>query len=414
MGIMGRTTRAWKVMAILAAGAFALGACGGASGGTGGGASTSASEVSAEASPTAASTVASTAPEPSESGTAIEEDTALMAYADLLNAYRDVVYDPEGHSETVGEDAEVGVRDAASLLGDDAMDSIGYAVTDISGDGIPELVIGEAGAADGEEGGGGHVYAVYTLAGGAPKFVFNGLYRNTYVYLGSGEFLNSGSGGASYSVYGTFRLTADGTALECEDFYFSAPLGDGTELGYYHNSTGQIDTDSSERLDVTADEFDQARSDLAARGRTLDMTPFSRYGAIVGDVHIQWADDADLPTNHDIYNVDGSSATSRIAFTALDEVSDFAVLSLSLVDVHEDGSMAFDAQQVLTPALAQGKPVEVRADLGETAPLLGFQFADADGGFHRVALTASGKDGSLVAQEAEPNSFDFILSGAVG
>lgn len=129
----------------------------------------------------------------------------------------------------------------------EALSNVGYNIQDISGDGIPELMVGNVtGGSDGKSYG-TIVYALYTYIDGEPSLAFEGYYRNMYEWMGDGRFYYFGSGGAIYSTFATYKL--DGTDLICEDFYFSHEKDETfEEIGYYHNTSGEWDISVSEEM----------------------------------------------------------------------------------------------------------------------------------------------------------------------
>ena len=141
------------------------------------------------------------------------------------------------------------------------MYEMGYLIEDLSGDGIPELAVGECS---------GMTNALYTLVDGKPELVFEGWYRSSYVYMGDGYFYYYGSNSASESGQGVFHLTKNGTGLECESFLFTGLNSDG-DLEVYCNETGSWNPAESEKADMTAEDFWA----LDTPGDPLPLTPFS-------------------------------------------------------------------------------------------------------------------------------------------
>ena len=180
------------------------------------------------------------------------------AYADLVAYYTSLVGIASSYEGD--EEGRYGVLEAARGLGDAAPDEMGYLIEDLSGDGVPELVIGELS---------GPVNALYTLVGGTPYLVFEGWYRNMFLSMGSGYFYNYASNGASSTGSGIFRLTKDGTKLTCESFLFTAPDGKNS-TAVYSNATGSWDPAASKKTKMTEDDFYA----LDAPGETLPLIPF--------------------------------------------------------------------------------------------------------------------------------------------
>ena len=121
----------------------------------------------------------------------------LDSYLKLLCSEEEI--EPEGSS---------GVLEAMmGLEAEEVLNGIGYTIQDISGDGIPELLIGEVT----EEGNvsGTMIYAVYNCVKGVPECTLEGWYRNAYHWMGEGNFTYSGSGGAMYSMFETAAITLE-------------------------------------------------------------------------------------------------------------------------------------------------------------------------------------------------------------
>ena len=67
--------------------------------------------------------------------------------------------------------------------------------------------------------------------------------------------------------------------IVCKNFYFSYPkFGDINELEYFHNTTGEWDPEASEKVDMTFEQLEEIRKELAARTVALDAESFSEIG----------------------------------------------------------------------------------------------------------------------------------------
>lgn len=121
----------------------------------------------------------------------------LDSYLKLLCSEEEI--EPEGSS---------GVLEAMmGLEAEELLNGIGYTIQDISGDDIPELLIGEVT----EEGNvsGTMIYAVYNCVKRVPECTLEGWYRNAYHWMGEGSFTYSGSGGAMYSMFETAAISLE-------------------------------------------------------------------------------------------------------------------------------------------------------------------------------------------------------------
>lgn len=191
--------------------------------------------------------------------------SAETAYEGLIQRYRQIVVDPDGSSaETVGEQCVLTAARDMREWGEDPLETLGYAVEDLSGDGVPELVIGFLSDHSILQ------YAVYTLVDGRPQVVFEDE-EGSLGYLGNGSFhyvvsLPTGMG------QGTVSLSQDGTQILWEDFYFTLDdiFGGGT-VTIYHNTTGSLDPAESELTDWTMEYFYAWEPEY----EDLPMIPFS-------------------------------------------------------------------------------------------------------------------------------------------
>ncbi|WP_026495728.1 hypothetical protein [Butyrivibrio sp. WCD3002] len=129
----------------------------------------------------------------------------------------------------------------------DLMEYVGYIFTDISRDGIPELIIADN--KDNEyEDGEPHsvVLGCYTLKNGEPHMTIEGWARNSYEWIGDGKFSYLGSGGAMNTYLGTCHLSDDGTEIVWDTYYFSDEVNG--ELKYFTNTTGSDEIAASEEF----------------------------------------------------------------------------------------------------------------------------------------------------------------------
>lgn len=193
------------------------------------------------------------------------------AYSEIIEGFRSVITD--------------GMDDETKILGDpyvlydisglEAEYNLGYAIEDLSGDGIPELAIATINEKRDGIGYGDLVYAVYTCHNDTVSLAFEGAYRSSYHYKGDGTFFYRGSSGAMYSIFGSFTLQPDGKSLKCNDYYFTYEKDETfTEIGFYHNTKGISDKEQSEELDITEDEFWGKCTSLETKPVEIALTPF--------------------------------------------------------------------------------------------------------------------------------------------
>lgn len=129
---------------------------------------------------------------------------------------------------------------------DKPLDEIGYRLEDMSGDGIPELLIGYD-ADYLHNGGESYISGVYTIKDGKPFTAYAGSARSSCQRMDDTHFFSSYSGGTSFTVMGMNHLSYDGTEIVWDDCYFTDEKNDGT-VGYYHNKTGVVDSSKADEM----------------------------------------------------------------------------------------------------------------------------------------------------------------------
>lgn len=324
----------------------------------------------------------------------------LSAYDEILERFYTMVSNPyEDYDDVPGA---MGVLETARNTGESAPDMMGYLIEDISGDGVPELMAGampEYGA---------WVNAVYTLVDDKPQLVLEGWYRSQYSYGGNGIFYNTGSNGAASSCIGTFSITQDGTALECQSFYFTYSDEASGSLRVCHNTTGSWDPAESEITDLSAEDFWRMEVPASA----LELNPFSRFG-MEEAVSVRWLEEAGTLAEYDECSIaSGEDALSYIVFVPKHPVKKFTVLSLAVVDVSESGDIEYEAYpETSGQKVWIERPLVVELSFAGDLPKYGFQYEDENGDVRRFAIEISGRDGSLLVLEAERDCDGFVVRG---
>ena len=196
------------------------------------------------------------------------------AYKDTLGDFS-VLLDSLEDTENLN-DGMYAVYQAAQELGDAAEDMIGYVYNDLNNDGKEELLIGNfegTGSPDVKN----EIYAAFTHDGDTLEPLFEKQKRNTFALTDTGTFYFHGSDGDKYHIVAEYELTEEG--MICKNFYFTYPInGDGNNMGYYHNTTGIWNSEGSEKIDMTFEELEAIRKDLAARTVPVDAAKLSEVG----------------------------------------------------------------------------------------------------------------------------------------
>lgn len=205
-----------------------------------------------------------------------EEDTDYEAsYSPVLDEVLEAVtdgYDFEKGYKYISD----GLMEKCMYPGDgDLTETVGYVLEDISGDGIPELIVG-CDEAYGDNGPKSYIFSVLTLKNDKPFKVFDGWARSSYNWMGDDHFYYSGSGGAAITIFGENHLSRDGSEIIWDDFYFSDEK-DGGEIGLYHNTTGVFDAKEAEELQISQSEFFSKMDDYESVCKLLSWTPIGSY-----------------------------------------------------------------------------------------------------------------------------------------
>ena len=167
---------------------------------------------------------------------------------------------------------------SANMTG--TLPDVGYLIHDLSGDGIPELIIGTVPTGEATYHVGTMIFALYAIEDGEPMFVTGSTYRLSHHVMDDGSLFYQGSGSAAHSAYGVFDLSSDGRELTCRDYWFRFELnGDIYDLRVWYNTVGEMDVNVSTLLDMTLDEFEARRGEFIEREAILPLVHFKDYVA---------------------------------------------------------------------------------------------------------------------------------------
>lgn len=179
-------------------------------------------------------------------------------------------------SDYTWQDGEMCIAEIKN--GDDieaTLSNVGYCLLDLDDNGIDELVICEA---SGDEP--SRILALYTLRDQEPTLLVEGLVRDRYYILNDNKIYNEGSGGAAYTIFGTYHISQDGKTLEVENCIFSdyEDVNDMNSWGWFKSTQAYGDPSNSEKL-IFEDENEPYNMMEAylADCKKLDLILFSDY-----------------------------------------------------------------------------------------------------------------------------------------
>ena len=331
-------------------------------------------------------------------------------YREIIQKANSMILNGADDAESV-EDGYYALSELGFYLNQaELLDQVGYAVQDLSGDGVPELILGEIIRSDMPGPDSNMIYALYTLdADDQARLVFEGWYRNAYRYAGDGRFMYLGAGGAASSMFGMCGLSRDGKDLIWSDYYFTIPREGNYEIiDYYYNTSGKSETQGSQRLDISEDAFWQISDRLQDEAILIELAPFRALNedSVVGDAageplraEIFANTEMRAPESYDHAIIDQTGFEGQILFTAERPIYDFQILSLELLDVTQAGELIFDSVAVYEKdAIQPERPLLVSLTFFGDLPSYGFSYTDESGDYHRSYLGVSGRDGSLVVR----------------
>ena len=198
-------------------------------------------------------------------GIAAAQDEAIEpVYADLISEITGILDGRDSGKLTVEEDYSVVI---AWLTGQPASVNLGYALKDIDGNGVRELLIGEN--YDGSEEG-TVLYDMYTIRDGELLHVFDGWDRNRYYLCTNGNFINEGSSGAmqsntAYYIYAKGDMIFIRSVIYDSTMWPAGPWFISYEVPYIMDVEPSWTEISEDEANVLNDQFTFVR---------LDLTPF--------------------------------------------------------------------------------------------------------------------------------------------
>lgn len=336
-------------------------------------------------------------------------EAAQPAAADYLRSYAlvmDGLYDyaVKGQDNKLVNEGMNVIREIVEIYQRDSASMIGYTLKDFNGDGVPELVLGRAEQHKGAGYYGSDIYSVYTLVDGRPLRSFEGWQRNRLQVLSGSRLFLQATDGDAYSVLATYKIAPTGET-ECLDYYFTAPQNG--SLAYYHNTSGSNDRNASKRLNMTEDAFEELRNEYMNDVTMLELIPVENYhkqgakGLAYQHLKLDWLRDMQADVQqYGMVKVPNASEFVKVVLRSDKSLSNFKVLSLTLLSVDEQGNAHFDAQPVYRQELLMADtPLVMQLADTEAVPANAIAFDDELGRERRFAVSISGMDGSLQLSE---------------
>lgn len=332
-------------------------------------------------------------------------------YKDVLDYYYKIVSLSDDNMDI---DLGVGVQEAANGLGKEkALKQIGYLIKDITGDNIPELLIGTIGKNFEEFSSckGNEIYEIYTLVNNKPQIVVEGWGRNSICTISENLFVNSGSGGAANSLVGKFSLTSNGQEKSWSDFYYSYPDENDFEIvNFYKNkNSDEMDPSTSTKININFDQFEKIGEAWYKQTAPINgFISFEKYNSNSSTtnnseslISVKEAP-KDLTTlgSFEYVNLANTTPVLNLLFNTTTNISDFRILNLKFVDVDENGKVKYEITPIKTyEQLSSNKNIVVSINMIGSIPNNGISFKSLGGKEYRYSVSQSGQDGSIILTE---------------
>ena len=281
---------------------------------------------------------------------------------------------------------------------------IGYTMQDISGDGVPELILGYAEQKRGQGSYSSEIYAIYTLVDGKPQLQFEAWFKDRLRLLKGNTLFMQGTSGAAESYTGRFAL--EGTKKKCLDFFFTKPdEHNPQQIIVYHNQIGTSDPKQSKKSPVTLEELGDMGNEFSME--PLEFLPLKNYqqqgfkGLAKKHISVEWQKDSRLDlAQAERFSAPNATPSAKVVLTSDEELPNFKVLGLEMANIDESGQVSYNVKDLYTKnVLSKKTPFVLTLTAFETIPYTGISFEDDLGRVRRFTIEQSGMDGSVSLNE---------------
>ena len=330
---------------------------------------------------------------------AVKKDYAQQYAPIMESAYAFVLKNGE-EKEGFNSLAEVKQFNGAQKAGE----LIGYTLQDISGDGVPELILGYADKKQGQGAYSSEIYAVYTLENGKPQLKFEAWFKDRLRLLKDNTLFMQGTSGAAESYTGRFALA--GTKKKCLDFFFTKPDEQNPgQIIVYHNQNGISDPKQSEKSSVSLEELGDMGSDFSFE--PVEFLPLKNYpqqgfkGLSKKHISIAWQRDSKMDlAQAERFSAPNATPSAKVVLTSDEALPNFKVLGLDVANIDESGQISYHVKDLYTKdSLQKNTPFVLTLTTFESIPYTGISFEDDLGRVRQFAIGQSGMDGSVMLSE---------------
>lgn len=198
-----------------------------------------------------------------------DPDEYLPLYQDILDKYCGVLTEADFGDAFPG-DGEVSIL-VRNFFDREPLRRVGWALSDLDGDGVPELVIGTV---ENEEFYGDILFDVFTLADGEPQRLVQSMERDRWYYLQGRRLLEEGSGGAGTDTWTVWE--AKNGQLGFVDGLMQYVLD--VEEGVHYAALSWVEGETAPGRTLTEDEAAWWIEFFEAQIYRLSFTPFDADG----------------------------------------------------------------------------------------------------------------------------------------
>lgn len=359
----------------------------------------------------------------SETAELSEEDKAkyMEVYSVVIDRYCDFIknFSSQEDDAIVDFGGSAGLYDACvGREYEEIMDTVGYTLKDLSGDGVPELVVVDMYGFGGDTKSGKSILGLYSVKNNRPYYLQQGWSRSSFSFMENGEFLQLGSSGAIYSNLATFKIAKDGFALTRDESYYTMEIdGDYDNIGVFDNSENIWNevAYTPEQADISIDEYNEKRDSYAELAVDFEGTPLSEYANSdlfhknkesdepeECKVSAYFEDEYEKLGNEKTLSAinSGSNPLCKTVLVANEDIRDFSFEQLEFVDCDDEGNVKFNKMEIyrLTD-FYKGVGFPINITLFGDIPNNGFSYLGDDGLYKHFTISESGFDGSLTIGE---------------
>lgn len=328
------------------------------------------------------------------------EDEDIPVPVDYETVYNDVIY--ECCQIILKADPSLSPLNgiAENLMNEEpgfALENLGYALIDVNGDMIPELVYGEV--YQPYESCGSSILAMYSIVNEKPELVFDGWSRSSYSIGSNNKIYHNGSNGAMSDCVAEYTLPVNSNDLKCERFYFTEYNIASNEQEFYYNSQGEWSVDSPSSKKITEYEYNNGLFSMDNHPKIIDFISFFRYNSeLDNESTVKVRSIAHFFNNYENYNIVtvDSEYTVRVVLTVKERLTDFELYRYTEKFEDDSSITPVKGETVYTDdSFEEYEALEIEFSPGEVIPTLALDYTDTNGNTVTKIFVESGKDGNI-------------------